>query len=529
MPEDPEKQRLLNSALRQIMAGDRESARESLSILVNQHLNLSAGSADLGYFIFAAALSKRVGEEAMEEINLYLRDYDVAQIRLFNLLATKVPTVSLTGPIANNLLAMFMIGRDEVSLIDVGIGTGRQEVHLLHLLAARKVLPKKLTIVGIEPSLDSLEEAGWVISAAALEVNADVEFRPIQKLAEQFLDEDWEGLKKLPGDILINEAFAVHHIISPDGGPDLRDRVLKRLCELDPLAFVLSEPSSDHHTNDLAQRFANCFHHFTLTFKLIDELDIEERDKNALKVCFFGREIEDILGNGERFRTERHEAATAWLSRLERAGFVRYNGFGSLAAFAHDKIQVAAHDGYVGLDYQDETLVAVMCAIPERRMKHDEKDARSTLRDVHRGFNPRVYLRALAVVAHADGHLHEREREFIEEQARLFGIDMAPLWEQAHDLSFLQGIHASERTKAAILRDAIVLANIDGEYHEQEQKKVREIAALLHMDEQAVLRAEQEAPQSVPPLIVSEKAPLWLKEYWAIGAKGSRGTGGSGA
>lgn len=519
MLEVSEKLTLLNSALRQIIAGDRERARESLSILVNQHLNLSAGSADLCYFIFAAALSKRVGEEVMEEINLYLRDYDVAQIRLFNLLATKVPTVSLTGPIANNLLATFMRGRDEVSLIDVGIGTGRQEVHLLHTLAARKALPRKLTIVGIEPSWESLEEANWVIMAAAMEVGADVEFRSIQKLAEQFSDEDWESLKALPGDILINEAFAVHHIISLDGGPDLRDHVFKKLCELNPTVFVLSEPNSDHHIGDLERRFENCWNHFGLTFKLIDELDIEERDKNALKVCFFGREIEDILGNGERFRCERHEPATAWLSRLERAGFVRYRAFSSLSAFAHDAIRVVAHDGFVGLDYGGETLVAVLCAIPERRMKQDEKDA-NTLRDVRRGFDPKIYLRALAVVAHADGHLDERERAFIEEQARLFGVDAAPLWEQAPDLSFLDGIHTSERTKAAILRDAVLLAYSDGEYHEAERQKVREIAALLHMDERAVLRAEQEAPRSNPPLLVSEKAPAWLKEYWAIGAKG---------
>lgn len=521
MLETSEKLTLLKSALRQIVAGDRELARESLSNLVNLHLNLASGGSDLRYFIFAAALSKRLGEEAMEEINLYLRDYDVAQIRLFNLLATKVPTVSLTGPIANSVIASFMRGREEVSLVDVGIGTARQEVHLLHALAASKELPRKLTIVGIEPSSDSLAEAGAALSAAALEVGLELDFRPIHKLAEQFSEEDWAELKALPGEIIINEAFAVHHIISPEGGPDLRDHVFKKLCELNPVAFVLSEPSSDHHIADLARRFDNCWQHFGLTFELIDELDIEERDKNALKVCFFGREIEDILGNAEHTRSERHEPASAWLTRLERAGFGRYNGFGSLASFKSDKVKVVPHDGFVGLDYGKETLVAVLCAIPESRMKLDEKDAR-TLRDVHRGFEPKVYLRALAVVAYADGHLHEREREFIEEQARLFGIEVAPLWEQAHDLSFLEGITTSERTKAAILRDAVMLAHIDGEYHAEERKKVREIAAKLQMDEGAVLRAEQEAPRSSPPLLVSDKAPAWLKEYWAIAAKGRR-------
>lgn len=523
MSEPDSKLSLLERALHEIVAGDREAARGTLSHLVNERLDLSTSAADLPYFIFAAALSKRVGEEAMEEVNLYLRDYDVAQIRLFNLLATKVPTVSLTSPIINSLLELFMRGREQVSLIDVGIGTGRQEVNLLRAFARRKALPRKLTIVGIEPNGDSLAEAEWTILAAALELGADVEFRPIQKLAEDFTDAEWAALKELPGEILINEAFAVHHILPREGKADLRDHVFKKLCELNPVAFVLSEPSSDHHHDDLATRFRNSWHHFGLTFKLIDELEIEERDKNALKVCFFGREIEDILGNGERFRSERHEPVSAWLSRLDRAGFARASAFGPLASFTHAAIKVRAHDGYVGLDYGDETLVAVMCAIPKLRMKQEAREEARSLRDVRHGFDPQIYLRALAAIALADGQLHERERAFIEEQARLFNIEVEPLWEQARDLTFLEGIFVNDRTRAAILRDAVLLARIDGEFHETERARLVEIAGKLGLDESAVAAAEQEAPKSMPPLIAQSKAPAWLADYWAISSKGKRG------
>src|SRR4051812_42602334 len=51
MLESTEKLALLQTALRQILAGEREPARASLSDLVNNHLDLEAGSADLPYFI----------------------------------------------------------------------------------------------------------------------------------------------------------------------------------------------------------------------------------------------------------------------------------------------------------------------------------------------------------------------------------------------------------------------------------------------------------------------------------------------
>ena len=61
--------------------------------------------------------------------------------------------------------------------------------------------------------------------------------------------------------------------------------------------------------------------------------------------------------------------------------------------------------------------------------------------------------------------------------------------------------------------------------HEYKVERARlvEIASKLGLDEAAVAAAEQEAPRSMPPLIVQSKAPAWLADYWAISSKGKRG------
>ena len=59
--------------------------------------------------------------------------------------------------------------------------------------------------------------------------------------------------------------------------------------------FFLSEPNSDHMTNDLEDRTCHCFHHFRQTFRLIDQMDTPGNIKRIMKSGFFGREIEDML------------------------------------------------------------------------------------------------------------------------------------------------------------------------------------------------------------------------------------------
>jgi hypothetical protein len=52
----------------------------------------------------------------------------------------------------------------------------------------------------------------------------------------------------------------------------------------------------------------------------------------------------------------------AWVRRFREAGFTPCVEWGMVGAPAGGPVRVAARDGYLGLDYGDETLVAILCA-----------------------------------------------------------------------------------------------------------------------------------------------------------------------
>jgi Fe2+ transport system protein FeoA len=350
----------LAAVVDETLAGRPDNARALLDQLVERHLNAQAGSGDLQYYIFASALGRRLESGRTTEINLYLRQFETTQISLFNLLARHLPTVQMAGPLANEVLAGYVGGNDEVTLLDVGIGSGRQEVALLYQLGTQRRLPRKLNVIAIEPDAGSLLEAGESLAEAALMLGVDLEFHPVHKVVEELDDADWRFFGSFGAPLVALSAFAVHHVRSTGRG-SARDAFFRRLRALAPDAVVLCEPSSDHDSPSLRERFEAAWHHFGLTFRLIDELEIGDAEKSAMKM-FFAREIEDILGNAEETRCERHEPVDAWVRRLREAGFVPCTDFGLVGRSSAGPVRVAVRNGYLGLDYGDETLVAIVCA-----------------------------------------------------------------------------------------------------------------------------------------------------------------------
>ena len=357
---DYRKYATLVAVVEETLAGRVHGARRLLNHLIDHQLHPDADAADLQYYLFASALSKRLASEKTSEINLYLRRFADPQISLFNLLAKHLPTVSLAGPLANAVLGRFVGGKREVTLLDIGIGSGRQEVALLHRLAAAGRLPERLNVIAVEPDADSLARAHAALAAAAGELGVALAFHPVNKVVEELDAEDWASFAAHGAPMVVLAAFAAHHVRCTDASP-ARDELFRRLRALEPEAVVLCEPSSDHHTRHLRARFENAWHHFGLTFRLIDELDVAPAERAAMKM-FFAREIEDILGNDEEHRCERHEPVDAWLARLCRAGFSPYADLGFAHGFHAEGVRLSAREGYVGLDYGDDTLVAVICA-----------------------------------------------------------------------------------------------------------------------------------------------------------------------
>ena len=320
-----------------------------------------------GLMVFASAMAERLADANVETANLYLRRFAIPQIELFNLLGKHVPMARMATQIANQVLAQSIIGEAHPTLIDVGIGTGRQFSALLDDLAGRSALPPALTIVGIEPAADALNQARLHLMTQAARLGVQLRFLGFPKAAEALGEDD---LARIAGAChsapAINAAFALHHIADDAQGRDQRNAVLRRLHALQPRCLVLAEPDVDHHEPRFFQRFRNCFAHFGAVFQVLDALPVRQAERDALKVGFFGREIADILGTPEGLRSERHESAAAWFQRLSATGFAVRTAGVALPASGHPAVAAEQRGLRVALTGGSDSLVSIFVAAPRK-------------------------------------------------------------------------------------------------------------------------------------------------------------------
>lgn len=360
-------------------------AREVLGTLVDHQLDRESDD-DVRYFIFANALAKRLESGRAASINLYLQEYETPQIELFNLVARHLPTVGAAGSVANRILAEQLANRDAVTLLDIGIGTARQEVALLHEMARAGTLPEQLTVIAIEPNAHCLAQAQRALRETADALHLDLRFRGICAVIEDLTPQQWDTLRADDSPLVVHAAFAMHHI--RETATSGRDDVFARLHALNADAIVLCEPNADHHTESFFRRFESAWDHFSRTFRLIDGLDVSPRERRAMKL-FFTREIEDILANDESTRCERHEPSSSWVDRLSRSGFYPAPDLHGVAAVDGSAIAASAHEGYVGLDFEGTTLVSILCATRTARPNAGRPRRR------HRGVTAPLALRPL--------------------------------------------------------------------------------------------------------------------------------------
>lgn len=299
------------------------------------------------------ALNKRIRSERIGE-NIYLGKYEVSQIQLFDILIKKFPYVKYSQQIVNNAIANIIREHTEATLIDIGIGLGSQMINILGALENMPWL-KKIHIVGIEPYGDALAQAGQNIRAFAEQVPFEIEFTAICDGVENV---DFASIPNLRGAVVVNASLALHHIQSDKQ----RTETMAKIKAINPAAFFLIEPNVDHFESDFHKRFENCYNHFYSLFQVIDRLDVENDDKNALKM-FFGREIDDVIGKEEKDRFEKHEPATRWIERLNETRFILKTDFLKRPLPSAYGVEMRMHpEGFLGFTFDQETALAVICA-----------------------------------------------------------------------------------------------------------------------------------------------------------------------
>ncbi len=342
-----------------LAAGDLPAARARLDELLAA-LADRADPAALQARIFAGAMAGTLGAEAAAQANLYLRAYELSQIRLFDLLAGAVPLVSVAREVGNRMALDHLRGHEQAVLIDIGIGSGTQEAALVEALGALPDGPRRLTVYGIEVSAESLDVAEAHLAAAGARAGVQVTLHKWAQAADALTEAQWAELGAAPGPKVALSSFAFHHIGEGDQG-EARDAVLRRLRAAGVGAVVLTEPDSDHLQASYPGRLDQAWRHFGATFGVLDSLPLAEADRSALKALFFGREIADILGTVHGPRAERHEGQATWLRRLRAAGFTP----AARAAWSEDihapVITISSVDEHVQIGHGGVGIVAVLC------------------------------------------------------------------------------------------------------------------------------------------------------------------------
>lgn len=284
--------------------------------------------------------------------NLYLQDFTIPQIDLYNLISEHLPTVAMTTKIAiESLINLIEEDQEDLSLIDLGMGTGQQMLKVLDALKSRRPSLKQVFLVGIEPDERSLKMAQAQL--INLELPFELELRIYHSLLENLSKKDFESMYQFIKNPIIWSSFTMHHVMT-----NRAEEFEKINDELKPSYLILLEPNVDHFTSNYSQRIKNCQAHFKKTFDLIEKLHLKDIEKENLKK-FFTREIIDISSADEKARVEKHQTVKEWLGYLDAAGFIPIN---HEMIFKNKYIHIEPKGDHYSLEYQNFPLTAVVCA-----------------------------------------------------------------------------------------------------------------------------------------------------------------------
>jgi methylase of polypeptide subunit release factors len=268
-------------------------------------------------YTLTKAMRKHFGAEQTQE-HIYLQRFEIPQIRLFELLIQQFPLANLSQHCTNTLLIDALAQHSHPVLMDIGIGTGFQVMNIIEGLSKKadsKI--QQLTVVGIEPFAEALHTAQTNVEHVGKQAPFGVSLVTKVAFIEQLSLSDLSQMLPAQHDgIYVNASFALHHIQQESQ----RKAVFETLKALGVTSIALSEPNADHYEPVYAIRFKNCVNHYGTLFRIIDTLAITATEKAALKL-FFSREIDDVLGNTEAVRVEKHYATQQWVKLFNQTGF----------------------------------------------------------------------------------------------------------------------------------------------------------------------------------------------------------------
>jgi tellurite resistance protein len=106
-------------------------------------------------------------------------------------------------------------------------------------------------------------------------------------------------------------------------------------------------------------------------------------------------------------------------------------------------------------------------------------------------FDPRTYVRILVAIAKADRENGPPEFEYVHRQAKRLGFDSEHFFRNTDKSFAIEKQNVNRLTALVILKDAIMLASMDGNFSLPERKKVYTYAEKLDIPRSDVDALEQ--------------------------------------
>jgi hypothetical protein len=290
-----------------------KTSEKTLNRLVD---SLGAADPQLVEQLRNALLYQQSANHQAKVQNTYLKEFEIPQINLFDILANHFPLVVESQKMAHECVAQALGGKNHICIVDLGIGRSVQMIRLLNRLNEIQSI-SKITLIGIDIMSAALEHSQQELTDKKSEWEFELDIHLIHDVIETM---DFKRISsKIPVDhdyLYVNASLTLHHI----QGSDERDLLFKKIKSLSPDLITLIEPNTSTFTNDIELRIERAIEHFYALYKYTDTLPLKEEEKRSLKT-FFGNDFFDPIAYADNARFEKLERGEEWIERASKSGF----------------------------------------------------------------------------------------------------------------------------------------------------------------------------------------------------------------
>jgi len=289
--------------------------------------------------------------------NTYLKEFEIPQIVLFDLLTNKFPLVTACQQIAEKAFIKQASGKKEICILDIGIGRGFQMMRLLDALQNVESI-EKVNLIGVEISNDAfnftLSQLNEQKNNYKFELNFHLMNSPVELITYDVIK------AQIPAHcdcLMVNASLTLHHIQQKES----RLNLFSIIKQLNPQLMILIEPDADTMNENYGQRLLNAANHFSALYNYVNTLDVmNEEEANHLK-SFFANDFFDPIVLPDSHRFERLQTSTQWIDLLSSVGLKPLNLDSNEYSVYIPNIDCAImKKGYFNLSYCGTPLISVI-------------------------------------------------------------------------------------------------------------------------------------------------------------------------